>query len=1045
MRGSKRNAKPITGKFCRAALVVAIATCLPVFAAAAQLVVSEATSSYNIPAGDLPGALDKFSTQSGIQLLYRPELVVGKRARAVTGALTPTAALRQLLEGTGVAFERVNDSTYALKSPPLKLKPKEKQKSAAATAPVKLDPAAENPVTLPEILVKGSKSLNTDMLRSEDDIQPYVVFEREEIEQSFATNIEEFLITRLPMNASRGTESRNSAGTRKGNQSSFDLRGLGSNQTLILINGRRAPGIQSDRGADLSQPDLNGIPIAAIERIEILPTTASGIFGGGATGGVINIILRKDYQGSEVQVSYDNSFDTDSSKRRIDASSGFSLEGGRTQVMLAASYSDANDLQTGDREFSSRARAAALANDPGGLESNMPAGNRTNYRSVDGYNLTLTDGTSLGTTFGSVPIGYLGGDGGLGLVDGAGVYDMSIPQGITGARQSLVAAPTTSAANITIRREMSSAISAYLDASITRNASLISYAGTSTQYLLFPGDPGNPFENIVSFAIPAGDYEASTSSESETKRVLGGITVEFSPEWTGGLEVNWNRSSTKHIATYGVYDKSAVEGAFAAGTLNPFRDTGLFPLDLSPYELPAVTDFGPSVVGMTEFAARIAGPAFMLPAGPVSLSGLASFRREVAESTIEPAGSAYSYYPERHQDVSSVYFEATAPVVDQSQAVSGVNSLELQASVRWDKYRTVSVPTGQSLRLPTIDSPLPDVDYQKTNFDSVDYTVGLRYRPIEDVTVRASYATGFLSPSLAQIASLVIENGYGYVRDPKRGGMRTFFPSRMVLAGNPGVQPESSESLSAGIIYAPSFLQGLRLSIDYTRIKKRDEITTLTQQNIVDLEDDFPGRVVRGPVGPLDPPGYAGPITSIDTSVLNVAASRVEAYDFQVDYDWNMGDKGNLRLYAIATLQTALERQVLPTSPIIDRVGFSDGPLERRGNVGFVWAVGAYSFAANTQFYDRYKVYSSTFPLAYLEFVTRPQGGEYVQAQSYTDVSARYVFENGPLTGTQVSLGVRNIFDQSPPVVAGWSSTGGYSTFGDPRMRTYAVTIKKAF
>jgi len=72
---------------------------------------------------------------------------------------------------------------------------------------------------------------------------------------------------------------------------------------------------------------LNGIPLAAIERIEVLPTTASGIYGGSATGGVINIILKRDFQGFQTRLTYDNTFDTDSAVRRVDLSAGFNLEG----------------------------------------------------------------------------------------------------------------------------------------------------------------------------------------------------------------------------------------------------------------------------------------------------------------------------------------------------------------------------------------------------------------------------------------------------------------------------------------------------------------------------------------------------------------------------------------------------------------------------------------------------------------------------------------------------------------------------------------------
>lgn len=1007
---------------------------------------STAVAKYAIPSGDLIQVVNEISRNSGFQIVYDIESLRGLKSIEVSGNLTLQQALDKALNGTGLTWTLVNPTTVSIRKNDSAPKAPASTKSPAnARRANSASLEGQDTTALPAILVKGSRSLNTDIFRSEDDIQPYVVFDREEIEQSLALNIEEFLNTRLPMNASRGTASRNYAGTNDGNRSSFDLRGLGANQTLILINGRRAPGVQGERGTDLAQPDVNGIPIAAIERIEVLPTTASGIYGGGATGGVINIILRKDYQGTEIQFSYDNSFDTDSARRRFDASTGFSLEGGRTQVMVSASYSDANDLLVGDRDFASRARAAALANDPAGLEFNSPGGNRTNFRSVDGTMLSLINGTTLGTFFGSVPVGYLGDDDGSGLLAGAGVYDFSIPQGITGARQSLVTTPTTNAFNLTVRREMSSRVDAYLDAGTTQNRSVIRYAGTAPEYLLSPGDPGNPFNNLILFAIPAGDYEAATESTSDTLRLNSGLIISLPSDWSAGLDASWNRSTNKYAKTYGTYDLYGVESAFAAGTLNPFRDVSIFPLDLSPYLSPSVTDYGPSEVSTTDFAARIAGPAFALPAGKVNLSALASYRRDTAESNIEPSGTEYAYYPKRHQDVTSLYVEAMAPLVAPSQEVPFVNALEMQASLRWDSYKTVSVATGQSITLPTSGSPIPPIDYEKTSFDSVDYTLGFRYRPIEDVAIRASHSTGFLPPSIAQIASLVIEQGYGYVSDPKRGGQRTFFPARNVVGGNPDVQAEQSKSVSAGIIYTPSAIPGLRLSVDYTRIKKRDEIATLSQQEIVNLEDIIPDRIIRGPVVPSDPPGYAGPITSIDTSVVNISASRVEAYDFQVNYDHYFENMGDIQVYAVATRQTTLERQVIPTSPMVDRVGFSDGPLKWRGNIGIVWRLGNVTLAANTQFYDKYKVYSSTLPIEYIDSVTRIQGGYYVDAQSYTDVSARYVFSGGRLNGAQVSLGIRNLFDQSPPVVAGWQGTDGYSTFGDPRMRTYAITLKKTF
>src|SRR5262249_39163857 len=152
---------------------------------------------------------------------------------------------------------------------------------------------------------------------TKDAPQPYVVFDRREIQRSQATNLEDFLRTRLPMNAA-ATSAAQVTG-QSITRSSIDLRGLGENQTLILVDGRRMPAVAQAAGS-VSQPDINGIPLAAIERIEVLPSTAGGIYGGSATGGVVNIILRRDFRGVEGKATYENTFDSDAGAMRLDVS-----------------------------------------------------------------------------------------------------------------------------------------------------------------------------------------------------------------------------------------------------------------------------------------------------------------------------------------------------------------------------------------------------------------------------------------------------------------------------------------------------------------------------------------------------------------------------------------------------------------------------------------------------------------------------------------------------------------------------------------------------
>lgn len=1016
-----------------------------------------AVKPIDVPAGDLVSALATLAKQSGVEIIYRADQLKGVHSKGARGKLSTDDALARILEGSGYGVRR--DASGAIVVVKVVGQTREAPVQPAKAEAVPAEAAASRVTTLPEILVKGSLSLNADVQRTEDDVQPYVVFNREDIDLSLASNLEEFLSTRLPMNTTRGTASRNLPEGDAGNRSSFNLRGLGTNQTLILINGRRAPGVSTLLTGDLGQPDVNGLPLSAIERIEVLPTTASGIYGGGATGGVINIILRKDYVGNEVRLSYDNTFDTDSARTRLDFSTGFVLGGGRTNVMVSGSYSDGNDLLVGDRPYALRGRELVMANDPARLATAGVLGQQSNIFATT--NLVLRDGTPLGSPLATVPWGYAGGDAGHGLLAGAGQTDINIPATIAGGRQSLSAVPTTKNLGVTVRHDFNDSIAGYLDYGTYSNTGTTMWAGFGlTPISLAANAPGNPFKQAIRVSIPVyGDaLEQTSTGVSDTDRLNAGVTFKLPAGWAGSLDFTWNESTNTTRQSPSTLDINAIAAAVRSGQLNVFRDLQLYPLDLSPYFVDSLSAYGPGKGSLSDLSLRVGGALFELPAGEVQLSALLSGRREEAEDTLQvvsrqfSGGSAgqstasYRYLPARHQDIRSFYVEATAPLVAPDQGVRFVNSFDLQASFRRDEYKTVSVPPTTRLELPTADSPIPSYSYQTSDTASNDFTLGFRYQPVADLTFRASYGTGFLPPSLAQTAFEQFE-GQQFISDPKRGGVLMLTePMLMSFGGSAEVKPEESKSFSAGAIYMPKFLPGLRLSADYTRITKTDEITTLTGQQIVDLEDQLPGRIVRGANLPTDPPGYAGVITEMDMTLFNTAASKVEAWDFQGDYDLQLSGKAELKFYGVATLESTMERKLIFTSPTIDRVDYSDGPLRWRANAGFVWKVGAWTTSLNSQWYDDYLVYSSTSSLASRTTLTRSQGSTKIGTQIYTDVATRYTFSStSRLAGMWISLGIRNIFNAAPPTVATTDSRGGYSTYADPRGRTYILTLQHAF
>jgi iron complex outermembrane recepter protein len=265
---------------------------------------------FAVPAQSATTGIPEFARQAGIQILVSEPLVRGKQISAVLGSHSVKEGLSILLKGTGLVATSKDGTTYTVVAAPsgAALRNSTGTASVAASQPESIagPPNTQESTTaesatagLSEILVKGSRILNLDVTRTEDDVQPYTIFDAKTIQQSGAVNVEDFLKQQLTQNTVGFTNSQVPGAL--GNTSSIDLRGLGTNETLVLVDGRRLAGVQQYGGSinNGGQPDINGIPLAAIERIEVLPSSASAIYGGSALGGVVNIIMKKNFQGGE--------------------------------------------------------------------------------------------------------------------------------------------------------------------------------------------------------------------------------------------------------------------------------------------------------------------------------------------------------------------------------------------------------------------------------------------------------------------------------------------------------------------------------------------------------------------------------------------------------------------------------------------------------------------------------------------------------------------------------------------------------------------------
>lgn len=986
------------------------------------------SQTYAIPAGDLNSALRQFSQQSRVQLIYPTEIADGKKSAGLSGSYTPAEALRRLLSGSGLESVQVNDKTVVLKKVPAPSR-------APAPKPSSSPAEQESNVTeLPSIMVVGERTLNMDIARSRDDIQPYVILDRAVIEQSAATNLEDLLRQRLPMNTQRDSATQDPG---IGNISAINLRGLGTNQTLILVDGHRVPSSYSFGFPN--QPDINGIPLAAVERVEVLPTTASGIYGGSATGGVINIVLRRDYVGAETKTTYENSFDGGGAQRRFDFSSGFTIEGGNTNVLVTASYADTNPMTNGDRDFFRSGRQQILTNNPSFFTSAFfpPLGATTNIRSMDGTPL-FGPGTP---SFTSVPVGYAGGSGLAPLLANAGRYNFDLADSAqTGGRNAgLFKGITVKSFNATLRRQFGDAVETFLEASASSNSSQFPLSLSAGSYTLNADAPNNPFGQAVNVTVPLNFADGSGKAESETRRILGGVLVRLPGDWVAEADYTYATSSFNTNKDNFRLLPGAEDALIANGTIDVLRDTALYPPDFSAITFTRFSQ-SPSRSTLKDISLRAAGSMLRLPAGDPTLTLLLERRDESFNDFFfhDIVGEVVSttLYPSRSQQIDSAYAEMKLPLLGEKDPFPGSQELEAQIAIRHDRYKiqgvTDSVVVGSA-------SPIVRIT---SNISSTNPTFGFRYQPLRALTFRASYGTGFLPPSVVELVSNPTPFVFpgGALFDPRRNERTGVFDA--TFGGNPRLMPEESESFSAGLIFTPQALQGLRISVDYTKINKRDNIASLDTQTVINNELLLPGRVTRGPANG-DPSGV-GPITAVDITSINISRAQVEAYDVALDYRLDTARFGSFDFFALGTWQTHYRTQVVTGTPVVENVGMNGFPLKFKGNAGVTWKWRNWTAGSVSRYFDDYRL-STDDPEIILN-----QGGPRVNSQLFHDIFVGYRLprENARFLGQsadfEIQAGVKNALNDEPAFDASQISRY-YSSYGDPRMATYYVTLKGSF
>lgn len=993
-----------------------------------------------LKAGRLADSLRELSVRSGSDLLFAPDVVGNLRNNRVVGTLAVEPILARLLEDTGLGYRRVGDGTYIV---------------------FRLEP--EQPTALPEVLIVGRKTQNADIRRTESDIQAYRVATAEDIRSSHADNLDQFLRGRQSYNAEREGPSSDPAAQNAANRSEVNLHGLGPSQTLVLVDGTRMPSaISQYYSLEIYQPDLNGLPLLAIDRIESLTGTAGGIYGPGATGGVVNVILKRDYRGVEIGATLGVTGRGDGVRRRVDGRIGFTPDDGATDVMISVSRAESDGLRAEDRGYGERVRRLWIAQYPTAPASPID-GLLISSRSGNVLSLSpALGGASLGSTFTYLPIGHSGiGDGSV-LLANAGQIPSRLPPDGNGATQSLTSSTTVTSLLLNMRHRFSDRIETFIDFIGFENEGRSvrgapNFGLTVGGYRGVGASSGFPFQEPVYISFPTPAMDQTVRNRLRTIRASAGVIVSLPHAWRA--EATYSVGETRNRVTHQGFsftrNLSAALGLTKPGldgepTPDPFGPWDAFVTALQAYTFRDDWRFERKL-RLQDLSVRLGGPILRREAGDVALSVQAERREEKAKVPPwdvngvpeQPLQANHSF----SVTTSSVYGELRAPVVSRASGLTLLRGLEMQLAARYDNSQAeipgrVLLSTGETLR----------IRYEK---GAAVYTAGLRAFPSDRLLVRASVATGVLPPTPQQMSLGSITVGLpntfvSGLADPARGGILVGAekPAVLLSEGSPDLRPEKARTLAFGFVVNPDGDSGPRISLDYTHTAKRGEVVSLGGADyFLANEALYPGRIVRDPLSPADiAAGYSGGvITRIDSTFMNIGRTTIDAVDLHVDQAFRLSRNDRLRLYGAVTWTPRLTRQVAPDRPVLHYVDTDEGPLRWRGNVGATWDHGDLTVGLDAQYYDDY------YATGLLAFSTQKVGddlpGFHIPAQVYLDATATYRLEVGDWRGqardVEIRFGVQNLLGHDPPTVA--NSQLGYSFYGDPRGRRFELSATARF
>ena len=960
---------------CTMKSIRALAIAFMVLVCAAPMARAQAKAAFDLPAQPLADSLRAVGSQTNINLLFDPPLVAGKQAPALKAEVTADEALTRLLVGTGIKHEFLNETTIVLakadavasksskggaslsaaSGEPGKDDPKEGKKSSSQdfrVAQVDQANARHSAVDkdkgedseskkkssgLAEIVVTGSR-IPTVAGQQTVPVQSYT---REDIAVSGQSTLGEFFNT-LPdvSNFSQSSYQLGYAGLQ-----TVQLHGLPIGTTLTLLDGRRV------ETSSLGLFDLSNIPVSSVERIEVLPVGGSAIYGADALAGAVNIILRKEFNGFEVNATIDHAPDVNDPA--VNLAWGKSWE--RGSVSVIASYEERGELRGVDREPTSFNHFPTSASASTVLALGSDSCDPGNVYSVDGSNLPGLSSSQAG-----IPAGVKGTPTLQQFVPTAGKLNVCS----LGRYEDITPWSQRESALLTAHYDLFESAELFTEI-LFSHRNLRNQFGpqiSATQSLLPANNPYNPFgqEVNVSFAYP-GAGQQETQSAYLIRPVVGVRGSMFS-DWNyeATIALSRDRLEEARLFTDPLSVANALASSDPATALNPFASGSPgSPQLLSSLTNPAV-DTVASVYAdqLVSVEAVFRGPIVRLPAGAVQAAIGADLDRETEETTSNASIVSSASDIVLHRTTYAPFAEVRIPLLASGEQSHATERLTLTLAGRYDHSDDFGgKTTGQA---------------------------GLLWRAWDTVSFSGSFGQSYRAPRLNEIAGPQVSSfGQLGITDPFRGNELETYPLAILSGPNNSLKPETGRSLTFGLTYTSEAIQGFRASITWYDLKISNYIGIPNSQAIVDNPQLFPGAVVRAPATPQDQQqGFLGVISQFNELYYNFGDVRVQGVDAAVSYpiDTTLGQfTPSLTIANIYRWTSALTPN-LPADDGLSLATFNGvGWAPRwKGTASVAWKRGLLSANVAGRFVGRY--------LDYQDFV--PNSNEIASTWVF-DVSAR--------------------------------------------------------